>query len=685
MILSLVFALCAHLALRAQYQELRWQISIGGSAYDSPHAAAVLPDGSFIVAGLTRSYDVEGLEKKTGDGDMLLVKVGKNGKALWKKHFGGRFSEEAYDVAVVPEGGFIAVGFTDSPGLTNGKQDFFVVRTDKDGHPMWQRVFGGPGNDAAHAVLCLNDGGFLVAGQGGYYEKQLTDLRGGVDFWIVRLDAEGNLLWDKRFGGTGNEYVSACSLTPDGGFLFVGSTDSKDGDVEEYFGNTDVLIVKTDSRGRLEWKKTLGGNAFDEPFDMLAVRDGYLIVGTTASTQGTIRAEHGESDVFLLKIDKKANPVWCRSYGGSLDEGADKIRPLRDGNYLVSATSTSRDGMPKAGKGDADAWIFKVNAKGEAIWSHTVGGKETEKFIDAVEIAEETYVAVGFTLSNDQDLAQLKKKGGVDFWLYCFENDSIPPKFRYQPRKIRPFTPYYYKPIPPSYIVTLQRAVLQSQIVPQLIPVYPPSLPTTLAGRVRDAETGKYVGALVTLINDRRNTLLDSMRTDALEGSYRFELTDTTILSVGALAKGYMYFGQSVHVLPEHKHKQQRLEIKLLPIRVGQKVQSHNIFFDPGSAKLRDESLPELDRVVEFMTLNPNIKISVNGHTDATGDAKTKKELSRMRADAVREYLVGKGVKPARMLSRGFGMEQPIADEATEEGRQLNRRVEFEITGVDFR
>ncbi|MCS7085075.1 MAG: hypothetical protein RMM53_04605, partial [Bacteroidia bacterium] len=611
--MALTVLLVGCLRLYAQYQELRWQTSIGGSAYDSPHAAVALADGAFVVAGLTRSYDVEGLEKRSGDGDLFLVKVGKNGKPIWKKHFGGRFSEEAYDVALVADGGLIAVGFTDSPGMTNGKQDFFIVRTDKDGNPMWQRIFGGPGNDAAHTVLCLDDGGFLVAGQGGYYEKQLTDLRGGVDFWIVRLDAEGNLLWDKRYGGTGNEYVTACTPTADGGFLFVGSTDSKDGDVEQHFGNTDVLLVKTDSRGRLEWKATLGGNAFDEPFDMVAVRDGYLIVGTTASSQGTIRAEHGESDVFLLKIDKKGRPLWCKSYGGSMDEGADRIRPTSEGNFLIAATSTSRDGMPKAGKGDADAWIFKVDAQGNLLWSHSVGGKETEKFTDALQIAEELYVAVGFTLSTDQDLAQLKKKGGVDFWLYCFENDSIPPKYRYQPRKIRAFIPYYYKPAPIPYIVTLARAMLQAEIVPKLIPVYPLPQPTTIAGRVRDAETGKYVPALVTLINDRRNTLLDSMRTDALEGSYRFELTDTTILSIGALAKGYMYFGQSVHVLPENKHRQQRLDIKLLPIRVGQKVQSYNIFFDPGSARLRDESLPELDRVVEFMNLNSNVKISVNG------------------------------------------------------------------------
>ena len=141
-----------------------------------------------------------------------------------------------------------------------------------------------------------------------------------------------------------------------------------------------------------------------------------------------------------------------------------------------------------------------------------------------------------------------------------------------------------------------------------------------------------------------------------------------------------MFYGDNIIVNPAEDESV--LDIRLDRIKVGNKLVLNNIVFDIGATGIRPESAPGLQRILKFMNMNPEVKIALNGHTDNTGDANTKRKLSLLRASEILKYLQEKGIMADRMTARGYGMTQPIATNTTEEGRQQNRRVEIEVTAA---
>lgn len=624
-------------------QEVVWQKCIGGSAFDNATAFEIACSGSYVVVGSTLSYDVPNMDKSGGDSDVFAVKIDFKGRILWKKYFGGKFAEEAKDIKVTPRDcGFIIVGFTDSDNLTNGQKDFYVVRLDAIGTKLWEKAYGGSGNDVANAVLPLRDGsGYIVAGETGSRDKNVTKNAGGVDFWLVKLGPKGDLLWEKTFGGTGNEQIRGIWETADG-YILVGPTDSKNGDITENKGKTDIFIVKVDKDGRMLWKKTFGGPEIDDAYDITATTDGnIMVVGTSASPTGDLGGTNGGFDAFILKLSQDGRLIWSKHFGGTLNEGASSIQQTltkEQVEYLVAGTSSSKDGTLLENKGKNDAWLYKVSGQGDMIWQKVVGGKSDDQFLDAKEVPGGDYVAIGFSSSIDGDLDGIDRRGGNDCWVAMFKEPAV------------------------TGITSLP--------------------PTTLIGYVRDAETKKFIKSDVILVDDKNNKVIGRDDTDTLTGHYMIFLPiDTSRASVGASAPGYLFYSKDVTVSEKERYSDVRLDIELKPIKKGASVNSYSIYFELGKYNLKPESYPELDRVVNFLKQNPTVRLSINGHTDASGEPQTKKLLSKYRAEEVRKYLASKGIAATRMESQGYGMDKPIDTNDTEEGRTKNRRVEFQITG----
>lgn len=205
-----------------------------------------------------------------------------------------------------------------------------------------------------------------------------------------------------------------------------------------------------------------------------------------------------------------------------------------------------------------------------------------------------------------------------------------------------------------------------------------------ISGKVIDQKTGRPIPAEIIYSTLPDGAEAGRATADPNTGEYKIILPYGQKYTMRAVTPDYIAVGESVDLTnkptgPATMQEIKGKELKLVPIQEGEIVRLNNVFFDTGKAILRDESGPELDRIVTLLNDKPKLVIQVDGHTDNTGSNEINNRLSQDRADAVREYLIGKGIEPDRVASKGFGEAKPIATNDTDEGRQQNRRVEFVI------
>jgi len=259
-----------------------WQKTYGGSYDDEAEAITPTEDGGYIVAGWIKSFG-------NGNEDVYLIKIDKNGNKIWQKTYGGSGNDRAYTITPTKDGGYIVAGYTDSFG--NGKKDVYLIKIDENGNKIWQRTYGGIDWDVANAITPTKDGGYIVAGDTISFGK-----RGSVDVYLIKIDKDGNKVWQRAFGGSGSDIANAITPTEDGGYIVAGYTDSFGN------GNEDVYLIKIDKNGNKIWQKTYGGSDYDEANAITPTRDGgYIVAGWTDSFG------NGGEDVYLIKIDKNGN------------------------------------------------------------------------------------------------------------------------------------------------------------------------------------------------------------------------------------------------------------------------------------------------------------------------------------------------------------------------------------------
>jgi hypothetical protein len=226
---------------------------------------------------------------------------------------------------------------------------------------IWQKILGGSSDDYAFSIQQTPDGGYIVAG---YTESNDGDVKGNHengDFWIVKLDKDGNIEWQKTLGGSNWDWAFSVQQTPDGGYIVAGFTWSNDGDVSGNHGSLDAWIVKLDKDGNIEWQKTLGGSGNDWATSVQQTTDGgYIVAGGTYSTDGVIRGNHGSLDAWVVKLDGNGNMQWQKALGGSGSDSAWSVQQTTDGGYIVAGFTKSNDGDVTGNHGSADFWVVKL-------------------------------------------------------------------------------------------------------------------------------------------------------------------------------------------------------------------------------------------------------------------------------------------------------------------------------------
>jgi len=244
---------------------------------------------------------------------------------------------------------------------------------------QWQKSLGGSFYDKGQSVIELSDGGYLIAGNSQSSNHDLAFNHGMFDWWIVRINKAGNIVWKKTLGGTLEDYVRQVIATPDGNFLCIGETQSNNGDVTGYIESIDFWVIKINDSGNVIWKKCYGGTSIDRGYSACVASDGNLMIaGMTESETPYIENNHGISDFLVIKIDLNGDIIWQKTYGGSDVDDCKSIKKTSDGGYLLCGNSRSSNGDLNNNKGELDVWIVKINANGDIQWQTNYGGSKSD-------------------------------------------------------------------------------------------------------------------------------------------------------------------------------------------------------------------------------------------------------------------------------------------------------------------
>ena len=429
--LALCICLCYGAPVRTQTPTIEWQRCLGGTAQELGHSIVELSSGGYLAAGLAESNngDVSG---NHGLYDLWVVKLDPTGALIWQKALGGSLVDRAHSILETSNGGCIVAGQADSDDgdltANHGGSDLWVVELDSAGNILWQQNYGGSGDDLADDIRKTQDGGYIIAGATWSNDGDVSGNNGNMDFWVLRIDSIGNLLWQKTLGGSAVDRAHSVRETHDGGFIVAGWTRSVDGDVTGNHGNDDAWLVKLDSLGTLVWQKALGGSQDDEASEVLSLSDGsFIVAGHTASNDGDVSGNHGAYDFWVLKLDSLGNLVWQNPYGGSQGEFGQAIDRSADGGFVVTGPSYSSDGDVSSNNGDQDQWIIKIDSLGTLVWERSMGGTWTEDATGVKQTMDGGYIVVGTTDSNDGDVSG-NHSGFPDMWVVKLKDlsTSIP-------------------------------------------------------------------------------------------------------------------------------------------------------------------------------------------------------------------------------------------------------------------
>lgn len=301
----------------------------------------------------------------------------------------------------------------------NNGYDYRAVKLDQRGNPVWEKRFGGSRHDYLAATATTLDGGFLLAGTS--YSNRSGDKSednvGGSDVWLLRLDGEGNELWQKTFGTRGNDEASAAVQTADGGFLVAGNISSGG------FGSKDVFATKIDSGGNVLKTVVLGGSNTEEVQEMAATEDGGAILIAYSRSGKAGMPEGVKSGDNAKKVERYPN------------RGTDLLQPANPDNQNSQPTTQSAAGQtgwntkvehhPKSedGFGEGDYWIVKLDRDGKVEWQRTYGGSGDDHPKTIVS-TKAGYLVGGESRSKSSGNKREDAKEGTDLWLLSLDKDG---------------------------------------------------------------------------------------------------------------------------------------------------------------------------------------------------------------------------------------------------------------------
>lgn len=406
--------------------EVDWVKNFGGSGDETAQSIIKTIDGGYAVLGFSNSIDGDLEEKTLEVNDYWVLKLDVEGNKQWSKTYGGSKDDKGQSIKQTKDGGYVLTGYAmsdDGDGSNNqGFHDNWIVKLDANGTLEWEKSYGFSGHDHSYDIVETQDGGFFFVGFlditlakiDGYTDKSSSLTRHGVgEFWGTKIDDQGNVEWRRYFGGTNNDRAHAVVQANDGGFVMAGFSESNDFDITNSNGSYDFWVLKINSIGDLLWQNSFGGSGIEIAYDITKTADnGYVVTGNTFSNDGDVSLNNGESDVWLIKVSDSGELIWEKTFGGSGFDAAQGVTTDSNGGFIIVGNTKSTNVDVNLNAGENDIWLIKTEAEGKLTWQKTFGGINIDFGFDVVENVDKSIILVGETLSSN--FLNLQSKGKTD-------------------------------------------------------------------------------------------------------------------------------------------------------------------------------------------------------------------------------------------------------------------------------
>ncbi|HNP47300.1 MAG TPA: hypothetical protein PKL85_00610 [Bacteroidia bacterium] len=356
----------------------------------------------------------------------------------WEISLGGSSDDYNYSICQTLDSGYLVVGYTSSndgdvvgfhPGNCSTAYcfDTWVVKLSTVGNIEWSKSLGGSMMDIGRSVS-LSGSGYLIAGITFSNDGDVSGNHGSSDAWIVKLDSVGGIIWQKCIGGSEGDGFESIVELADHSIVAFGATYSNDIWVQGNHGDEDFWLVKLDSSANVIWQHCYGGSTRESPFSMKQTSDGgYVLCGFTDSNDGQPNIPLGrDKQYWVVKTDSTGDMLWNNNFGGSRDDWCTDAVETNDKGFILTgfAESIDYDVTNRHDNLAADGWVVKIDSMGNLIWQHAMGGTDGDEFYSILQAEDSSFVTVGFTMSNDDDVSG-NHSSAQDNWLVQFSELGV--------------------------------------------------------------------------------------------------------------------------------------------------------------------------------------------------------------------------------------------------------------------
>ena len=412
LVIGFLLFLMSTTIIKSQSQPLsiEWQQCYGGNNYDAGYSILKTNIGYLLFCG-TDSNDGD-IAGNHGKSDYWVLSVDSLGNILWSKTYGGMNDDLSSQMLSCGDKEYILFGSTSSTDgdITDqhGGNDYWAVKIDSIGGIIWQRCLGGSCTDLADKICMSADSDYYYCiGYSCSTDGDVTGNKGIYDLWIVKLNRNGSIKWERSFGSSEIDWGQSLTATSDGGVIVGGLTGYEDEDVQcTLHGNYDSWLLKLDSTGTVAWQHCYGGSNDENVNGIVTTNDGgYIFVGQTSSNDGDVSGNHGANDIWAVKIDSLGDLKWQHCFGGSQNEYVSFIKPSIDGNFYIGGSTFSNDGDVHQNHSIypyfQDMWLIKITPLGNLLWQICLGGDGDDFLNDVLELSSGKILLLGSTRTDN--------------------------------------------------------------------------------------------------------------------------------------------------------------------------------------------------------------------------------------------------------------------------------------------